>query len=661
MTNTYDTSNEPLGSKAPKVLYNNASNFDEAMNSSSPSFLDRFGLTRQTWAGAEYEWQQMLVNSGYEPVHLVYTDGSPLVVSRPTQLFDRAGISYRIKLPQNFPFTLTGTWATDLSKVVEVNDTSLRQDLTNSSDPSKGAGLIGWKRSPLSSAVSTAGQMLSTTAINVWEYANLAVKPDPADPTTWDWTPAFVAIAALNTASGPAPDKKGIAVLLPFGTYRLRSVEWGPRTEFYSAGGVIMPFDATATATHLMFFSAHSRVTNLTVDMDYALNYRTAIWVRGRHVQHSGCVIWKARTAWMFGDPSWATTPSQGMLGDSENLLRGCETIWCLTAVKAYGQNTIISLDTCLLYTYKESLPVGDPRKAAWEALPAMTFQNWGALIYITGGALANFSGEAPLLRSELQPVSGDAAYKNSFGRFFISGTHIETGWLFECGSVGAYPAEDLTSRVLKVEGANGYVSTSANAFIAVGGDCQQSVHVAGCNFYGNTQNNIVYSLGSRCYIEPESFRNITIDFFQAFHAKRPVGYDRFCPLIARSTSQAFTSTLSTLKMPTVLDSDVWSAFQTDWYSSATGVLTAQTHMRNIEVDVSLALAAGQVTDITDIQLLVGGADFYTVSCTGPSPSKRFVIPRLVPGQTVEVRVAQYQGRSANGSGGNRLTVMGAV
>lgn len=129
MTNTYDTSNEPLGSKAPKVLYNNASNFDEAMNSTSPSWDDRFGKRRQTWAGAEYEWQQFLINSGFEPVHLTYVDGAPLVVSRPTQLIDRAGSVYRIKTPASFPVTLTGTWATDLANVVDVGDASLRSEL----------------------------------------------------------------------------------------------------------------------------------------------------------------------------------------------------------------------------------------------------------------------------------------------------------------------------------------------------------------------------------------------------------------------------------------------------------------------------------------------------------------------------------------------------
>lgn len=128
MTNTYLTGN-PLGSNSPKDMSDNASNFDEAMNSSSPSWDDRTGKRRQTWAGAEYEWQQTLANAFYEPVHLTYVDGTPLIVSRPTQLFDRAGSVYRIKMPETFPVTLTGAWATDLANVVDVGDASLRTDL----------------------------------------------------------------------------------------------------------------------------------------------------------------------------------------------------------------------------------------------------------------------------------------------------------------------------------------------------------------------------------------------------------------------------------------------------------------------------------------------------------------------------------------------------
>lgn len=133
MTNTYQTGN-PLGSSAPKDLFDNASNFDEFMNSTAPSALDRFNTRRQTWAGAEYEWQQFMQNFGFEPVPLTYVDGVPLVVARPTQLFTRGASVYKIKLPVmgGFPVTLTGSWATDQNLVVDVGDASLRAALASS-------------------------------------------------------------------------------------------------------------------------------------------------------------------------------------------------------------------------------------------------------------------------------------------------------------------------------------------------------------------------------------------------------------------------------------------------------------------------------------------------------------------------------------------------
>lgn len=144
MTNIYITGN-PIGSKSPQDLSDNASNFDEWVNTTSPAAVDRFGKQRLTWAGAEYEWQQMLQNSGYEPVHLVYVDGSPLTVARPTQLIDRAGFSYRIKLPVTggFPVTLTGTWAADVTSLAEVVDAAFPQQLADRTSPLNGSALVG--------------------------------------------------------------------------------------------------------------------------------------------------------------------------------------------------------------------------------------------------------------------------------------------------------------------------------------------------------------------------------------------------------------------------------------------------------------------------------------------------------------------------------------
>lgn len=138
MTNTYNTLN-PLGSTSPKDLFDNASNFDEGMNSALPSFYDRFQKRRQTWAGMQKLVVDFLEAMGFEATHLQYVDGTPLTVLRPTQLIDRAGSVYKIKAPANFPVNLTGTWATDQLLVVDVGDASLRAALAATT----GAEMIG--------------------------------------------------------------------------------------------------------------------------------------------------------------------------------------------------------------------------------------------------------------------------------------------------------------------------------------------------------------------------------------------------------------------------------------------------------------------------------------------------------------------------------------
>lgn len=140
MANTYDTSGEPLGSTAPKVLYNNASNFDDAVNAFVMTWVDRFGRDRRTWWGFEQDFNNFLINSGFESVHLTYVDGVPLQVDRATQLIDRAGLIYRVKMPAVFPVMLSGTWATDQALLVDVADAALRAALA----ASDGASLVGF-------------------------------------------------------------------------------------------------------------------------------------------------------------------------------------------------------------------------------------------------------------------------------------------------------------------------------------------------------------------------------------------------------------------------------------------------------------------------------------------------------------------------------------
>lgn len=170
MANTYPTTQFPLGSTEVKVLFNNASNFDDAMNSELPSWYDRFNKRRETWAGMQKLVTDFLEAMGFEATHLVYVDGTPLTVLRPTQLIDRAGSVYKVKMPASFPVNLTGTWATDQLLLVDVGDASLRTALANASDPALGAAMIGYK----------GGTVADSLPVYGWQFGVLADGGDDA-------------------------------------------------------------------------------------------------------------------------------------------------------------------------------------------------------------------------------------------------------------------------------------------------------------------------------------------------------------------------------------------------------------------------------------------------------------------------------------------------
>jgi hypothetical protein len=194
MANTYPTTQFPLGSTEVKVLFNNASNFDEAMNSELPSFYDRFNKRRETWAGMQKMVADFLEAMGFEATHLIYVDGSPLTVLRPTQLIDRAGSVYKVKMPASFPVNLTGTWATDQLLLVDVGDASLRMLLADSSDPANGAGMLGWKRDALGAVGRPLSEKLAE-AIDVKDFG--AVGDGIAD----DWAAIDAARAFAKSAA----------------------------------------------------------------------------------------------------------------------------------------------------------------------------------------------------------------------------------------------------------------------------------------------------------------------------------------------------------------------------------------------------------------------------------------------------------------------------
>lgn len=127
MTNTYLTGNT-LGSTAVKDLYDNASNFDEAVNSPSPSFTDRFGKRRETWSGMEEMIQQFLLNMGYQFLG-DYDDPGELTFTARNQVTAKDGEYWAPSPALSLPYTTVNNWAIDQANFVSVGDATLRSDL----------------------------------------------------------------------------------------------------------------------------------------------------------------------------------------------------------------------------------------------------------------------------------------------------------------------------------------------------------------------------------------------------------------------------------------------------------------------------------------------------------------------------------------------------
>ncbi len=165
---TYDTGDLPLGSKDPRVLYENAEYLDLAMNSlDQDRWMDRGPqrppVARWTWWGIEQYVMQWLAAQGFEPTPLEYVDGSPLIVDRPTQLIQRDGNLYSVQLPADFPVSLSGNWAADELLLVNQVDRALRAELVNETDLALGAAVVGRSSVVVESLADLVGSPRKTT------------------------------------------------------------------------------------------------------------------------------------------------------------------------------------------------------------------------------------------------------------------------------------------------------------------------------------------------------------------------------------------------------------------------------------------------------------------------------------------------------------------
>ncbi|EPJ8114855.1 right-handed parallel beta-helix repeat-containing protein [Pseudomonas aeruginosa] len=257
----YDTGDLPLGSKDPRVLYNNAENMDVAMNSvEQERWMDRGPqrppLPRWTYWGMEQNYNRFISNSAWELPPLVYVDGSQLTVERSSQVIERDGNLYSVKLPASFPVELSGTWSADESLLVFRSDQSLRQELAGQDRDA----VLGWKRRQLSASIDTIYQLADSIPIRVWEFAELVSdKPSP-DPATWNWTPAFQALISAAQAAIAATGKP-VSVFIGPGKFQITSVQMFSDIHVFFGGAEIVAHPSSVDA--LRIFDARGELNNL--------------------------------------------------------------------------------------------------------------------------------------------------------------------------------------------------------------------------------------------------------------------------------------------------------------------------------------------------------------------------------------------------------------
>lgn len=146
----YNTNN-PLGSKDPRDLYDNATNFDKYSVGPDPMYEDRFGVFKlsiegqqqaflSAQAGRQTAFDALLVASAF---YFLADYGPGINITSRSQYVIRDGVAYRLAPAATLPYTTTGNWVLESTNFTPISsDDILRQQLGNDADPSVGASLV---------------------------------------------------------------------------------------------------------------------------------------------------------------------------------------------------------------------------------------------------------------------------------------------------------------------------------------------------------------------------------------------------------------------------------------------------------------------------------------------------------------------------------------
>lgn len=252
----YDTLN-PLGSKDPRDLYDNATNLDLYVNGPNPMYPNRFGALKLSLEGMNQEFnesqtgrqaifQDFLNKANYTWIG-DYAAGLNFV-SR-TQYFIRNGEKYVPENDLTLPYTTTGVWADEQSLFkLLAEDASLRQDLLSPEGATlvyDGAQSVSAKLATLSGKtdriIGYAANAAEETSLFSQGYLFVVrtdlISPEPPAPVT---DPYFANVTFLMQMDGTGTtftDKKGHAIINNGGV--TNAVFGGKQCARFTGGGYL--------------------------------------------------------------------------------------------------------------------------------------------------------------------------------------------------------------------------------------------------------------------------------------------------------------------------------------------------------------------------------------------------------------------------------------
>lgn len=448
------------------------------------------------------------------------------------------------------------------------------------------------------------------------------------------------------------------SIIFDNGTYKVTKIDVPKYTDIFFDGAVLKPFNPLQTLDYLIAFYGFSTITNLVIDMEYSVSYRSATYTRGKYNTLNIPIVWRAKLAHIVGDPLWESS-TLSYHGDSENIFNGGECNWCINAIEAFGMNTIIHLTGGIkLYSYKWTMDAGDSRKADWESRPEWVIKNHGAMIYVSNSFIGNFSSSVSSIISKFQEIDTTLFpdYKNTYGVVIVNNTHIETGFLFNCENISEKNAYTNNTYILNIYGCHGYVSGgNSGYYINLNASSNQKASILNCNFYGNTiSSRAIYANTISVDYNISSFAGASKD---AFLIKKIFNKSNALLLSANTSSQSLSSRTN-VSFSSYKQADYSNSFTGTWYNSSNGGFIAVTDLYNVELDLSLALN-NNPTIGTDIQIFVNSSIANGISFGTKDRYIRIVghIPYVAQGNVIYIKAINYDGLSLDGSPANTLTI----